>query len=444
MWKDYFKRRRRARYDSNFYTPRKSTKLDSRKIAKIAKIVFILVLVGFLSTFILFPILAIGLPSPDKVIRREGFLTKIVDRNGKILYDIYNNEKRIPANFKDMPLYLREATVSIEDKNFYKHGGFDPVGFIRGFLAIFLKGRAQGGSTLTQQLVKNVLLTPERSLLRKIKELILTTEIERKYSKDQILQMYLNEAPYGGTAWGVEAASETYFGKKVSDLNLVESAFIAGLPQSPSYYSPYSGNSKTYVGRTQEVLRRMKEDGYITVSQEKAANDQIQNLQFVGAGGNFEAPHFVQYVQKILEDKYGAQAVEGGGLKVTTTLDLDLQNKAQMVVADEIGKVTDLHITNGAAVVINPETGEILAMVGSKDFGAKDYDGQVNVTTSLRQPGSAIKPFTYITAFKKGYTAATMLMDVPTTFPGGGNSPEYINQLIMMENIVGQCSFALA
>src|SRR5258708_7649188 len=237
--------------------------------------------------------------------------------------------------------------------------------------------------------------------------------------------MYLNEGPYGGKGWGVEAASETYFGKKVSDLNLVESAFIAGLPQSPSYYSPYSGNSKTYVGRTQEVLRRMKEDSYITTSQEKVADDQIQNLQFVGAGGNFEAPHFVQYVQKILEDKYGAQAVEGGGLKVTTAIDLDLQNKAQMVVADEIGKVTDLHITNGAAVVINPETGEILAMVGSKDFNAKDYDGQVNVTTSLRQPGSAIKPFTYITAFKKGYTAATMLMDVPTTFPGGAANPDY-------------------
>lgn len=398
----------------------------SRNLVRLAKFGFLGVIVLSLFLFVGLPVLSLTLPSPDKIVRTQGFSTQIMDRNGEVLYDVYANQNRTPEQLNDIPLYLRQATIAVEDKNFYKHGGFDPVGLARGFLRIFISGRAQGGSTLTQQLVKNVLLTNDRTIVRKIKEFVLSIEIERKYTKDQILQMYLNEVPYGGTAWGVGAASETYFGKDVKDLDLIESAILAGMPQSPSTYSPYSSTPKAYVDRTKEVLRRMREDGYITKDQEKNADASLPNVSFQARGAGFKAPHFVQYVQQILIDRYGQAAVEQGGLKVTTTLDSALQEKAQSIVTDEIAKVEGQHITNGATVVMNPETGEILAMVGSKNFGATDYDGQVNVTTSLRQPGSSFKPFTYVTAFKKGYTPSTLLMDVSTKFPGGAGKPDYI------------------
>ncbi len=394
-------------------------------MVRLARFAFFGAIGFFVFLFFVLPLLAFKLPSPDKIVRTQGFSTKILDRNGNALYDVYSKQNRTPVDLKEMPLYLRQATISIEDKNFYKHSGIDPVGIVRGFFRIFTKGRVAGGSTLTQQLVKNVLLTNDRTVVRKIKEFVLAVQIERKYTKDQILQMYLNESPYGGTSWGVEVASETYFGKKVADLNLVESAILAGLPQSPSKYSPYSSTPKAYITRAKDVLRRMREDGFITKDQEKQATGQLDSVVFQPRGGNFKAPHFVQYVQKILEERYGVSSVEQGGLTVTTTLDLDLQEKAQAVVSEEIAKVEKQHITNGAAVVLNPETGEILAMVGSKDFSAQDYDGQVNVTTALRQPGSSFKPFTYVTAFKEGYTASTLLMDVSTTFPGGESLPEY-------------------
>lgn len=392
---------------------------------KIAQFGFLGVVLIVIAFFIALPLLSLALPSPDKIVRTQGFSTQITDRNGQILYEVYANQNRTPVKLQDMPLYLRQATIAIEDKNFYSHSGFDPIGIVRGFLRIFKSGRAAGGSTLTQQLVKNSLLTSDRTLVRKIKEFVLSVEIEKKYSKDQILQMYLNEVPYGGTAWGVGAASQTYFGKEVKDLDLIESAILAGLPQSPSNYSPYSSKPKAYIGRTKEVLRRMREDGYITADQEKSAVDSLEGVTFQTRGAGFKAPHFVQYVQKILEDRYGQASVEQGGLKVQTTLDLTLQETAQSIVSEEIAKVEKQHITNGAAVVLNPDTGEIVAMVGSKDFNAADYDGQVNVTTSLRQPGSSFKPFTYVTGLKKGYTAATMFMDVPTSFPGGANNADY-------------------
>ena len=418
MWKS----RRRQRLSLR---DRTSGLFTSKNIAKMAKFGFLGIIGLFLLLIIALPLLSFGLPSPDKVVRREGFSTKILDRNGKALYDIFDNERRTPINIVDMPLYLKQATVAIEDKNFYSHNGFDILGTLRGLSRFFTRGYAQGGSTLTQQLVKNVLLTSERSALRKVKEFVLAVQIERKYTKDEILQMYLNEAPYGGTAWGVESASETYFGKNAKDLNLVESAILAGMPQLPSKYSPYSSTPKAYVDRTTNVLRRMREDGYITKDQESAALAELPEFKFQSKGSSFKAPHFVQYVQKILEERYGASVIEQGGLKVTTTLDLDLQEKAQAIVAEEIEKVEAQRITNGAAVILNPETGEILSMVGSKQFDDPDYDGQVNVTTSLRQPGSSFKPFTYVTALKEGYTASTMVMDVPTTFPGGEGMPDY-------------------
>ncbi len=425
MWKD------RARQVSRqvrrpLASPGKPTLSRSQRIAKFAKVGFIALIALVIVAFVGFQVMTFFLPAPDNIVRHDGFSTKILDRNGKLLYDVYVDQRRNPVNLSDLPEYLKKGTIAIEDKNFYNHQGFDPLGYLRIIQNLITRQRLIGGSTLTQQLVKNVLLTPERTPIRKLKELILTLQIEKKYTKDEILTLYLNEAPYGGSAYGVGTAAEIYFGKSVKDLNLVESAFLAGLPQRPPYYSPYLNPNKAYIGRTQEVLRRMREDNYINSDQEQEARDELANLEFQPKGADFKAPHFVQYVQNILNERYGEQTVERGGFKVTTTLDLDIQEQAQSIVSEEIEKVQSLQIGNGAAVAIDPQTGEILAMVGSKNFNAKDYDGQVNVTTSLRQPGSAIKPVVYATALQKGYTAASVLVDAPTNFPGGANQPEYV------------------
>jgi len=420
-WKRAWKRRINRVRRSSFGNRRLSrAKLASR----LAIFGFVGIVALILFGGILFAWYAKDLPRPDKVVRREGFATKIYDRNEELLYDVFVDQRRTPVSFDQVPEHLKNATVAIEDKNFYKHKGFDPTGVFRAVWNIIAHRKLQGGSTLTQQLVKNVLLTPQRTLARKFKEFILAIQIENKYSKDEILQMYLNESPYGGTAWGVQVAAETYFNKDVSELNLVESAILAGLPQRPSVYSPFGDEPKAYIGRTEAVLRRMREDDYITKDQEKEAKKQLEEIEFATEGINFRAPHFVMYVKKQLEERYGQRLVEQGGLRVYTTLDLKLQEKAQEAVSEEIQKVEYLHITNGAAIVIDPQTGEILAMVGSKNYHDPDYDGKVNVTLSLRQPGSAIKPVTYVTAFKKGYTPASLLMDTPTTFPIIGQ-PDY-------------------
>jgi len=417
-WKNSLRQRRR-------FGIRSGKLKRSKQIAALGKLSLWGVICIIVLTLIVVPLFAFKLPDPDKIVRQEGFSTKILDRNGESLYDIFVDERRSPVELENIPLYLRQATVAIEDKNFYEHQGFDPFGMIRGFSRIITRGRAQGGSSLTQQLVKNALLSSERTIFRKIKEFILAIQIERRFSKDEILKMYLNEVPYGGTAWGVETAAETYFGKEVKDLTLVESAVLAGLPQRPSAYSPYSSTPDAYVERTEDVLRRMREDDYITADQESQARADLEKIEFQERGAGFKAPHFVQYIQKILEERYGENILEQGGLRVTTTLDLELQEKAEKVVYNEIKKVVSMKISNGAAVALDPETGEILAMVGSRDFSDPDIDGQVNVTMSLRQPGSAFKPVTYATALKKGYTASTMIMDVPTVFPGGVNLPDY-------------------
>ena len=392
--------------------------LDKAKILSIIVTVFFVVVVGsLLMTVLLFAFFAKDLPRPDKVRRMDGISTVITDRNGIVLYDVYNDQNRVPVEFTDMPKTLREATIAIEDKDFYRHQGFDLRGILRAAKNMLLGQGLQSGSTLTQQLVKNVLLTSERSLPRKIKEFILSVQIEKKYTKDQIIQMYLNEAPYGGPYWGVESASQAYFGKHAKDLDLVESAILAGLPQRPSYYSPFSGNPRAYVPRATDVLRRMREDGYITKNQESEALEKLPAVKFTDSGGNFKAPHFVVYVRSLLEEKFGEKMVEGGGLKVTTTLDFKIQEEAQKIVAEEIEKSKDLKIGNGAAMIVNPKNGEILAMVGSKDYNAPDYDGNVNVTLSLRQPGSSVKPITYAAALKKGYPTSYLLMDTQTVFP---------------------------
>jgi len=400
------------------------SKKPTRLLSKIAFFSFVGLFLAIIFAFITFAYYAKDLPRPDKVVRQEGFSTKIYDRNGESLYDVFTDQKRTLVTIDQVPLYLQQATIAIEDKNFYEHSGYDASGILRAAYNIVVKQKLQGGSTLTQQLVKNVLLTSERTMPRKIKEFILAVQIESRYSKEEILQMYLNEAPYGGTAYGVEAASEQYFDKKVTDLDLLECALLAGLPQRPPLHSPFAENSD-WQWRTKEVLRRMKEDGYINAELEEEAVGKIEELEFVSPATAFKAPHFVMYVKKLLEEKYGEEVVEQGGLKVYTTLDYALQEEAQKIVSEEIAKVESVHITNGAALVTDPGNGEILAMVGSKNYDDPDYDGQVNVTLSLRQPGSAIKPVTYLTALKKNYTAATVMMDTGTSFPGGAGQPDY-------------------
>lgn len=383
----------------------------------------------FLLSIVLFIFYSRDLPQPDRVRRVDNLSTVIYDRNGEVLYDIFSDQNRVPVSLSDIPSNLKNATLAIEDKDFYKHQGIDLRGMLRGFVRTITFQGLAGGSTLTQQLVKNALLTSERSLPRKIKEFILTVQIERKYKKDEILQMYLNEAPYGGTAWGVEIASQTYFGKHVKELDLVESAILAGLPQLPSYYSPFSSTPTAYIGRTTDVLRRMREDGYITKQQEEEALKKLKNVEFKKDSSSFKAAHFVMYVKKQLEDRFGEKMVEQGGLRVTTTLDLKLQEKVEEILLTEIDKLKGLKVSNGAVIVIDPKNGEIKALSGSKDFFSDDteFQGKFDVATQgLRQPGSALKPITYAVAFNKGYTPSTLIMDVETHFPGGLDNKDYI------------------
>jgi len=385
------------------------------------KVLLILMGVGIVFLIFLFIWFSKDLPTPSKVVRRDGYSSKVYDRNGQALYDIYDEAKRDPVAFNDIPEYLKQATVAVEDKSFYTHKGVDFLTPLRIIKNVFYFGKITGGSTLTQQLTRNVLLTTDRTVTRKIKELILSIQIDAKYSKDEILGMYLNESPYGGASWGVGPAVEQYFGKTVKDLNLVECAILAGLPQLPSVYSPYSSTPKAYIDRTNHVLTRMVEDGYISKELSITAMEEVKNYKFAGANSTVKAPHFVFWIKELLAEKYGEAVVEGGGLKITTTLDLELQEQAQKIVSDEIDKAESLGISNGAALILDPINGQVLAMVGSRDYFSDKTDGAFNVTTqALRQPGSAIKPVTYLAGLKKGMTAATMIMDTPVTFQIAG------------------------
>lgn len=392
-----------------------------RKTRRYTKYLFWLLPIGL----VLISYLAIlkDLPSPTKLGTYDvPVATKVYDRNGQLLYDIFADQNRTPIPLSDIPKQVREATIAIEDKDFYKHGGINPIGgMVRATIATITRNRLQGGSTITQQLVKSALLTPERTVTRKIKEIILAFWVEILYPKDKILEMYLNQVPYGGTAWGIETASEKYFGKNASDLSLAEASLLAGLPQAPTRYSPYGAHPEYAKARQKEVLRRMVEDHYITQIEADAAF--TQELMFKNAP-NIKAPHFVMYVKQELVDRFGEALVERGGLKVTTTLDLPTQEYAQATVAGEVKNNTKLHVTNGAALVTKPSTGEILAMVGSTDYFASP-SGNFNVTTALRQPGSSIKPVNYAIGIDKHIvTAATMFLDIPTCF-ANINKPNY-------------------
>lgn len=394
---------------------------------------FLLLLFGAVVFF------ATQIPSPQDLTNRDvASSTKIYDRNGELLYDIYQNQNRTPVKLADIPDYVKMATISIEDKDFYKHAGFSIPGIARSFFDLLIHRQIEGGgSTLTQQLVKNALLSGERTLTRKVKEFILAIQVERAYTKDQILEMYLNEIPYGGTAYGIEAAANLYFGKSAKDLDLAEAALLAGLPQRPSVYSPYGTNPELAKVRQKEVLKRMVDDKLITSDQAKFAEEEPLNYRTSTSEQGFKAPHFVLYVKDKLIEQFGDKMVEQGGLRVTTSLDYKLQKKAEDIVKKEVDNLKDAKVGNGAAVVLDPKSGQILAMVGSKDYFGKSeptgcsegggctFEPNVNVATSPRQPGSATKPIAYAKALEKGYAASQVYMDVRTEFPGG-NKPSYI------------------
>lgn len=397
---------------------RKTIKKETNERTKNSiKILLAFLVVGLLSGAFAFAYLLKDLPSPQNLTSGENFAvsTQIFDRNGVLLYEIFGDENRIPIAIEELPDHVLQATVSIEDQRFYSHHGFDLVGISRA-IRNNLRGQSiEGGSTITQQLVKNALLSPERSLDRKMKEAVLAVLTELMYTKEEILEMYLNYISYGGTAVGIESAAQRYFGISAKELSVSQAALLAGLPQAPSRYSPFGSNPQAAKNRQSDVINAMVRDGYLTNAQSEEA--KAEPLYFALSNTDIKAPHFVFYVRDLLNEEFGVEKVEKGGLRVTTTLDLELHNAAQASVSAVIATLDRHNVSNGAAIVTKPNTGEILAMIGSKDYFDTENDGQVNVTIAQRQPGSSIKPLTYATAFQDGtLNPGTVLLDVPTCF----------------------------
>ncbi|NTV31155.1 PBP1A family penicillin-binding protein [candidate division WWE3 bacterium] len=400
-----------------------------RILSLIAGITLILIIAGLITVFGVIAYFSKDLPSPDRLSTRNvPQSTKIFSRDGVLLYEIFGDERRTLVELKDIPQTLRDAAIAVEDKDFYNHRGFDVLGIARAAFRVARGENLQSGSTITQQVVKNTLLTPERTMTRKIKELILSIELERKYTKDQILQMYFNEVPYGGQAWGAGAAAEMFFGKHVRDLTSAEATYIAGLPQSPTYYSPCGAYPENAKGRQKTVLRLMVENQYLT--QEQADEIYATEVQVVCQGNSaddIKAPHFVMYVKSLLTEMFGDRMVEQGGLRVTTTLDWNKQQTAQEEVKKQVDALqkAKANASNAGMISVDPTTGQILAMVGSVDYYDTAHDGNVNVMLAQRQPGSSMKPLTYLDAFSKGYSPSTFVSDIKTCFPGGAGQPEY-------------------
>ena len=371
------------------------------------------------------------LPPPEELaVQRATFATtKIYDREGNLLFDIFDPHggRRTEVPLERISPHLINATIATEDRNFYAHPGFDPYSIARAIYYNLTEGEiVSGASTITQQLARNVLLSPEerveQSASRKIKEIVLAAEITRTYPRETILEIYLNQIFYGNLAYGIEAAAETYFDKSAAELTLAEAAVLAGLPQSPAFYDPYT-NPEAAKKRQWVVLNLMVEAGFIT--QDEAEEAIEEKVYFQSLRGDLQAPHFVTYVRQQLEARWGVESIYHWGLKVYTTLDPHLQEIAEREAAAHIAALSDHHATNAALVALDPQTAEIKAMLGSVDFFNSAIDGQVNVALSLRQPGSAIKPLAYIAAFEKGWTPSTLIMDVPTEYPDGYRPENY-------------------
>jgi membrane peptidoglycan carboxypeptidase len=432
---------------------KKLTSLQRKKklytLSYLASIFLGVMVAGMFFVIFVFAYFSRDLPNPNQLLERTFELsTRFYDRNDKLLYEVYGDKNRTLVQLGDVNPHVAHATLSVEDSEFYLHKGYSLRGIVRALRNTLFGEGLQGGSTITQQAIKNTLLTQERTVVRKIKELILSLQLENRYTKDEILQMYLNESPYGGLNYGIYSASKAYFNKDPKDLTLSESAYLAGLTQSPSYYSQFGSNPEAGIERRNYVLYLMKERGWVEgdgkrhyLSDEEYEEARNEVLNFDTAKIPLEAPHFTYYVKQYLVELLGQEAVEMGGLKVKTTLDLDTQNLAQTIIQEEIDDASNLNIHNGSMVVIDPKDGGILAMVGSKGYNLESYpdgcvsgttgegsclfDPYVNVAIAKRQPGSAIKPITYATMLSQGYTAAYPLLDVPTKFEGSAPDKPY-------------------
>ncbi len=397
--------------------------------------IVVLFFLAFAAVITGYAVIAARLPPPEELINRQSVFvsSKIYDRNGALLYEVIDPQggRRTHVALERISPYLQQATIATEDADFYRHPGFDPIAMLKMIRRNLVAGEiVSGGSTITQQLARNLLLSPEervqRTAWRKIKEIVLAYEITRRYPRDTILEIYLNENNYGNLAYGVQAAAETYFGVDAADLTLGQASFLAGLPQSPATYDVFSGGRDRALARQQDVLRLMVAQGYISQAEAAAAAAEMAAYEFTPPVSTdvIPAPHFVVYVRQVMEATYGPESLyRGDGYHIYTTLDLDLQQEAEQIVAEHVAALAERDATNGALVAIEPSTGHILAMVGSADFYNEAIDGQVNVALRERQPGSSIKPLTYLAAFEQGWTPATLIWDLETEFPDGANPP---------------------
>ncbi len=421
-WQKYSKDKKRAKNSLKsklHLSSKKKKKLAKKLISWLIVLGLLGILVGGIILIAAFAWYSRDLPNVDALFERTvAESTKIYDRTGEhVLYEIHGEEKRTSVNLDQISDYVKQATISAEDRHFYEHHGINIFSIIQAVILDPLRGKGiRGGSTLTQQLAKNAILTNERTISRKIKEWILAYRIEKRYTKDQILEMYFNEIPYGSVNYGVEAAANYFFGKSAKDLDLAESAILASLPQAPTRLSPYGSHLDDLYWRQHWVLDQMVANGFITEDQANAAKEETLTFKKMVLSG-VTAPHFVFYVKEQLAEQFGDKVLEQGGLKVITTLDLEKQQIAEDAVHNSKERLNQYGATNAALVSLDAKTGEILAMVGSMDFNDEEIDGQVNVAIMPRQPGSSGKPIAYAAAFEKGFTTETVLYDVNTVFP---------------------------
>jgi penicillin-binding protein 1C len=417
----------------------KTVRRKSRLGSKLARLFFIVSILGFV---LFFGTVLIGagtymyiageLPDVKELRAKQSTFasTKIFDRDGNLLVELTDptNPKagrRTYARFDQISERVKQATIAVEDRNFYRYQvGFDPVAIVRAIYYVFSEGEAvSGASTITQQVARNLLLSPQeraqRTPMRKLREIVLANEMVRsgRYTRNEILEIYLNEIFYANQAYGIEAAAQTYFGKSAQDLNLAEGAMLAGIPQSPVLWDPVSNKQNT-LRRMNVVLHEMADAGFIQPNDILPALREIERKDFKPSATNFTtlAPHFMQFVRDQLDRDFGADGLYRKGLRVYTSLDPKVQNIVEGAIREHIAKLTEKNVTNGAAVVMHPQTGEIVAMAGSADFNDVAIDGQVNVALMLRQPGSSIKPFTYLAALQKGWTPSTLFWDVPKSY----------------------------
>lgn len=362
--------------------------------------------------------------------RRVQQSTKIYDRTGEImLYDLHQDVRRTVVPYDQISPYVKNATVAIEDDQFYSHFGIDVKAIIRAAVSNVQEGGlGQGGSTITQQVIKNSVLQREKTFTRKAKEAILALKLEQLKTKDEILEIYLNESPYGGTIYGAEEAAQAFFRTSAKDLTLGEAAYLAALPQAPTYLSPYGNNRSDLDARQKLVLEKMRENGYITVEEYEAAKNEVVEFEPQIVSG-IKAPHFVMYVRELLAEKYGEEALAERGFKVISTLNYELQEAAEKIVAEKVAINTEkFSASNAGLVATDPKTGDLLVMVGSRDYFSTDIEGNFNIALASRQPGSSIKPFVYAAAWRDGYLPTTILYDVQTQFSTSCEPNDFSNE----------------